>query len=113
MFPMTDSSLMWSRPPHVFHLGQGQVRAGLYRVTLCRGAERRPGLVARRGDIEVTPAVFQLPTDFPKDCANDPSNKLSARLGALFKMCRNSKRMCRVALNHWKSALGAPVFSDG
>jgi hypothetical protein len=61
---------MWSSPLHVLHLGQGRARAGLYRATLCRGAERRPGSVARRGDAEVTPAVFRLPTDFSKGCAN-------------------------------------------
>src|ERR1700724_3461631 len=63
-FPYDLFSLMWSSPLHVLHLGQGRARAGLYRATLCRGAERRPGSVARRGDAEVTPAVFRLPTDF-------------------------------------------------
>jgi hypothetical protein len=69
LLPVGSYHLMWSRPPHVLQLGQGRARAGLFRVTLCRGAERRPGLVARRGIAEVTPAVFRLPTDFPKGCA--------------------------------------------
>ena len=56
-FPYDLFSLMWSSPLHVLHLGQGRARAGLYRATLCRGAERRPGLVARRGDTEVTGCV--------------------------------------------------------